>query len=67
MINHKRSRLNHASGTTTGAEAATFTAEERGRPGQMPMAAALAAHSQKTILKPTTSQIVLELARDVPW
>ena len=30
-------------------------------------AAALAAHAQKTLLKPTTRQVVLELARDVPW
>jgi hypothetical protein len=39
----------------------------RGRPGQMLVAAALAAHAQKTVLKSTTRQVVLELARYVPW
>ncbi len=33
----------------------------------MLVAAALAANAQKTVLKPTTRQVVLELARDVPW
>jgi len=33
----------------------------------MLMAAALAAHSQKTVLKPTTRQVVLELAHNMPW
>jgi len=33
----------------------------------MLVAAALAAQAQKTILKSTTRQVVLELARYVPW
>ncbi|MGK0284911.1 MAG: hypothetical protein ACI82O_004477 [Patiriisocius sp.] len=37
------------------------------RRGQMLVAAALAAHAQKTVLKSTTRQVVLKLARCVPW
>ena len=33
----------------------------------MLVAAALAAHAQKTVLQSTTRQVVLELARYVPW
>ena len=63
MIHQKCSRLHHASGATAGTKAATLTTEGY----QMLVAAALAAHAQKTVLQSTTRQVVLELARYVPW
>jgi len=62
MIHQKCSRLHHASGATAGAKAAALTTEGY----QMLVAAALAAHAQKTVLQSTTRQVVLELARYVP-